>query len=261
MDVLKKVEELKRRIAELQSGGTAVSGAALPVTPGKQQFPLDFVESDNIHEIETGIRETLTGITLAKGALCKALANIDKKKLYTQVNSRSFLEYLEMARIPLNYKTAKEYAKIGDTMLRYNEELFSVNFREEDGLKKLVYLDKALDKCGEDRDLVFEKIKGSSLRDFQQWIQTLDADENGEAGDSSGAEESSFPTVDESGRPSPGVYLQNNSVYIETGTGRREEIIVTRPEQMGIDPHSPKWVRFLDELQELLKTYFQDGAE
>ncbi len=247
MDVLKRVEELKRKIEELQSGSAERS---LPPAPAKNEFSLDFVESENIHEIETGIRETLSGIALSKAALCKALANIDTKKLYKQVQAGSFLEYLEMARIPLNYKTAKEYAKIGDTMLRFREELTSVDFREEDGLKKLVYLDKALDKCGEDREAVFEKVKESSLRDFQQWIRELEEEEQ---------EESGCQTIDETGRPRPDIRLRNNSVFLETGPGKREEIIVTRPGQMGIDPDSPNWARFLEQLRELLTTFIQDN--
>jgi hypothetical protein len=248
MDALKRVEELKRKIEELQSGSAE---SALPAAAGKNEFSLDFVESENIHEIETGIRETLSGIALSKAALCKALANIDTKKLYKQVKAGNFLEYLEMARIPLNYKTAKEYAKIGDTMLRFREELTSVDFREEDGLKKLVYLDKALDKCGEDREVVFEKVKESSLRDFQQWIRELEEEEQ---------EESTCHTIDETGRPRPDIRLRNNSVFLETGPGKREEIIVTRPAEMGIDPDSPKWAGFLEQLRELLITFIQDNG-
>jgi hypothetical protein len=257
MDVLKRVEELKRKIEELQSGSAE---SALPAATAKNEFSLDFVESENIHEIETGIRETLAGIALSKAALCKALANIDTKKLYKQVQAGSFLEYLEMARIPLNYKTAKEYAKIGDTMLRFREELTSVNFREEDGLKKLVYLDKALDKCGEDREAVFEKVKESSLRDFQQWIRELEEEGREQEQEQEQEQaESTCHTIDETGRPRPDIRLRNNSVFLETGPGNREEIIVTRPGQMGIDPDSPKWAGFLEQIREMLITFIQDN--
>ena len=237
MDVLKRVEELKKKIAELQSGG--YEGSPPPVAGPNKNFPLDFIESDNIHEVETGIRETLAGIALSKAALCKALANIVTKKLYTQVEARSFFEYLEMGRIPLNYKTAKEYAKIGDAMLRYNDELESVHFKEEDGLKKLVYLEKALDRCEADRELVFEKIKENSLREFQHWIKEL-----GRGGE------------DAEGRQWPKVYLQGNSVFIERVPGRKQEFITTRPAELGIDPESREWAGFMEELQKLLNTYF-----
>lgn len=254
MDVLKKVEELKRKIEELQS---AQHQNLLLSIPGKKEFSLDFVESENIIEIETGIRETLTGIALSKAALCKALANIDKKKLYKQVHAGSFLEYLDMARIPLNYKTAKEYAKIGDTMHRHESELTEIDFREEDGLKKLVYLDKALERCTEEgeRVEVFEKMKESSLRDFQSWINEIGRREE------EPEEEESFHTVDEEGRPRPKVYLQGNSVFVETGPSSKEEVIVTKPREAGIDPASPEWTRFLDRLQELLELYFNGPRE
>lgn len=253
MDVLQKVEELKKKIEELQQG--AREGALAVPSKGKH-FSLDFVESEDIREIESGIRETLSGITLSKAALCKALANIDKKRLYTQVGAKNFMEYLEMARIPINYKTAKEYAKIGDTMLRYDSELTSVDFREEDGLKKLVYLDKALEQCSEDRETVFQKVKESSLRDFQQWIKEMGETEAEEDGPIEGDETSL--TVDQSGRPLPELFFKGNTLCKKTGPRSFAEMIVVKPEEFGFDYESREWKYFLRKIQELAESLYRE---
>jgi len=254
-ELLSKVEELNKKIIELQN----VSVNRNTGIARSRRISLDFTESDNIHEIEAGIRDTMDGIILSKAALCKALANIDKKRLYTQVRAGNFMEYLDMARIPINYKTAKEYAKIGDTMIRYDKELTSVDFSEEDGLKKLVYLDKALDQCPDDPEMVFQKVKESSLRDFQHWIQELK--EEKQMQDETQVHE--HHTVDQSGMPYAEFILEGNTIFIKTGPAGNAEVIITKPENIGIDPHNDRWKVFVIKLQELITEFYlkRDGDE
>lgn len=185
-ELLHKIRELNDKIEQLsrneddsftkeQSTITrATAGAAQPQTSPfslvqTEMFSLDFINSEKLEEIEAGIKETIRGVELSKAAVCKSLANIDKKKLYKQIGFDSFLQYLGAERLPLNYKTAKEYVKIGDVLLRHEEELLTVDFQEENGLKKLMYLDRALQKHNSNPKQVFKNVKECSLRDFKAY--------------------------------------------------------------------------------------------
>jgi hypothetical protein len=162
--LLEKLNELNAKLGKLHKTG-GVYGTDSAIEP----VSLDFINSDNLQEIERGIRHTIQGVVLSKAAVCKSLANIDRKKLYRQAGADNFMQYLEEERIPIKYKTAKEYAKIGDVLIRHEEELDTVDFTEEDGLKKLMYLDRALEQTEEDREQVYQKVKEYSLRDFKQF--------------------------------------------------------------------------------------------
>jgi len=164
-NLLEKVNDLNRKISHLsvQKTGTGTGEEISRIVS------LDFIESDKIEEIEKGIRATVKGVVMSRAAVCKSLANIDRKRLYTQVGYTSFLQYLQAQRVPIKYKTAKEYAKIGDTLIRYEVNLRNVEFNEEEGLKKLIFLDKALKNHSSQKDQVFRKVKESSLRDFQRY--------------------------------------------------------------------------------------------
>ncbi len=253
-EVLKRIEELNRKIAELGHAGDTKD---LRVVKGQTDFSLDYLDSNNLYEIERGIQETMDGLVLSKVVLCKALANIDRKKLYTQVGAGNFHEYLQLERIPLNYKTAKEYAKIGDTLIRHASELEAVDFHEEDGLKKMVYLDKALDTCNAEREEIFQKVKESSLRDFQRWITTMKR-----------VEERLFDeteTVDQEGVPSVDFFWQEGTLYEHTTAGGGKPVCTLYPHHFTLNL-SPEEIRYckqrLKELAtELLTQFYRDRIE
>lgn len=179
--LLEKLNELNAKLGKLhKSGGVYGTGGT---DSAIEPVSLDFINSDNLQEIERGIRHTIQGVVLSKAAVCKSLANIDRKKLYRQAGADNFMQYLEAERIPIKYKTAKEYAKIGDVLMRHEEELDTVDFTEEDGLKKLMYLDRALEQTEEDRDQVYQKVKEYSLRDFKQFaLHTVHDEEDQKPG-------------------------------------------------------------------------------
>ena len=208
-NLLNRVKDLNARISHL-SVNTGQSGKA---AAAPRLVSLDFIHSDNLEEIEKGIRETVSGVVMSRAAVCKSLANIDKKRLYVQAGHGSFLQYLKAQRIPIKYKTAKEYAKIGDTLMRYEENLKNVCFNEEEGLKKLIFLDKALRNHAEEAEQVFKKVTESSLREFQRYAEYV--------GDQ---QEETVPAVE----------IQGLSLFRRLDNGEQVEILrITDPELTG----------------------------
>ena len=248
--LVSRIDELNRRIADLKRKDSPLMTVRAALTEkDPARISLDYIESEDLSEIEKGIRETLDGITLSKAALCKALANIDHKRLYTQAGAESFLEYLELERLPVNYKTAKEYAKIGGMLILHSEDLENIAFREEDGLKKLVYLDKALANHMEHPEEVFDRVKHASLREFQRYAREDESSrEDGE-------------TITESGRPYVDLYVDGSSIRKRTGLNTAREAVrvdfeVLRPEASGEERN-----RFLDELADLVRKFLSSGEK
>ena len=252
--VVRRLEELNGRIADLKRKDSPLMAVRSALT-GKDpaRVSLDYIDSEELYEIEKGIRETLDGITLSKAALCKALANIDRKRLYTQAGAESFLEYLELERLPVNYKTAKEYAKIGGMLIRHSEDLENIAFREEDGLKKLVYLDKALANHGEHREEVFDKVKHSSLREFQRFAREGEEDDVPARADAE--------TITESGKSYIDLFVDGSIIRKRTGLNTDREVIrvdlgVLRPDATGKERNE-----FLDELINLARDFSSSGEK
>ena len=129
------------------------------------------LDSENLSEIERRANETIKGIVKSKMSLCIALANIKRKELYRQAGILSFKAYLAERRIRINRQTAYEYAKIGEILLKYQQDLRSVDFREEDGLKKLLLLDSAVNENCARKEFLFRKLKESSYREYQKFIE------------------------------------------------------------------------------------------
>lgn len=212
----------------------------------KARFSLDFIDSERLQEIESGIKETVRGVVLSKVAVCKALANIDKKNLYIQEGYENFMQYLSAERIPLKYKTAKEYAKIGDTIVRHEERLREVDFHEEDGLKKLIFLDTALKNHKGDPGQVYKKVKELSLRDFQKFagrakpVQPMLTEEQflaAEGGDFT------FEAADA-------------TIYRCSGNGRRVAVLKVIDPQIGSWKDGTSFPEFLERLRRITEEYY-----
>ena len=169
LDLRAKVDNRNMKIDHLKEVNRKFAEQHTMLKEKEGRFSLDFIHSSDLEEIEKGIQETVEGVMLSRAAICKSLANIDTKKLYHQAGCRSFMEYLKEERIPIKYKTAKEYAKIGDTLMRHADGLAEVDFKEEDGLKKLIFLDKAMRNLQENPRQVYKKIKEYSLREFRSY--------------------------------------------------------------------------------------------
>ena len=78
-----------------------------------------FSNLDRLNALERRIVESVQKITMTKLEVCIALAKISLNKLYLESGVSSFKEYLKANRIPIHYRTAHDYAKIGEVYLKH----------------------------------------------------------------------------------------------------------------------------------------------
>ena len=151
-----------------KAGGTLVESGATALEPST--VSLDFWQADKLQIIEKGIRGALAGEALSRAAICRALHRIQSEQLYKQSGLPSFQEYLKANRLPFPKSTASEYAKIGRALTDHDRELQEIDFEDAGGLKKLLYLETALQQA-EDPEEVYTRLKKDSLRDFIGHLQ------------------------------------------------------------------------------------------
>jgi hypothetical protein len=123
-------------------------------------------QKNELEKIEQSINKCVRQIVFSKLVICVSLAQIYDDALYRKDNFRTFKQYLASGRINLPTSTASEYAKIGRVYLQYREELDRIDFREEDGLKKLLILEKAISQFP--KEAVFSELKQMSYRTFKR---------------------------------------------------------------------------------------------
>lgn len=143
-------------------------GKPVDLTPAPE-VSLNYAGSDDLKTIERGIRETVRGQVLSVMAICKALHRIQAEELYRQAGLSTFGEYLDSRRIPVPKSTGSEYAKIGKALTEHADQLSRVDFTEADGLKKLLFLDQAIQNGGEKDALV--RLGKDSFRDFRAFAK------------------------------------------------------------------------------------------
>jgi len=132
---------------------------------------LDYTNSDDAMEIDSGIRETIKGVRVSILAMGLGLAKLKRKGLYVDLNYRSMNDYLEKLcdDMQIDRTTAHNWLWIGEAYSKYRKELEKVEFTEEDGLTKLPYMDRALE-IHEKRE-VFRNVKTMSLRQFKEYAK------------------------------------------------------------------------------------------
>ena len=134
-------------------------------------YSLDFISSEDLEEIEDGIRETLRGVDTANLAIAITIAKIDQLALYAQSGCKSYLEYLDTAedRLNMSRQTISDYKRIGETYLQYKSKLQEAGFQEEGNLHKLRYLRLAL--SNHRASDVFKRIVSLSFRKFLDYAR------------------------------------------------------------------------------------------
>ena len=97
------------------------------------------------------------------------------KKIFLELNYRNLTTYIEdLAKSTKNDRgNVFNLLKIGETYLKYREELEKIGFTSSDGTSKLPYLERALAK-GEKKE-VFDNLKNMTLRKFKAYTKSSDA--------------------------------------------------------------------------------------
>lgn len=170
-------------------------------------------EIGNLLEIEQNINAVIREFRNAKKKLCLLLAEIKMQKLYKQIDKQSFRKYVLSRRLKISYNTALEYAAIGEVLVKYESQLKEANFSEDDGLKKLLLLEKALSK--HEPAEVFKRIKDDSFKAFEKFSKPARA---GIIPDSLKPENQDSPR--KQGKEDSGngqwIFEENGKLYMET---------------------------------------------
>ena len=132
----------------------------------EQSVPLDYANSDDAAEIDTGIRDTIKGIRLSILAMGLGLAKIKSKGLFTDLGCRNMAEYIERLSddTKMDRSSIANWLNIGEAYTKYREELLEIGFSDSDGPTKLPYLERALAR--RQKQEVFDSIKNMSVREF-----------------------------------------------------------------------------------------------
>ena len=125
------------------------------------------METKDLSAIEENINKAVREMQNTKRRLFILLAQIKVDRLYEQAGFGSFKEYVTSKRLKISYNTALEYSRMGEILLKYKEQLERVDFCEEDGFKKLLFLDQALNNHKPEE--VFKKIKEDSFKSFSRY--------------------------------------------------------------------------------------------
>jgi hypothetical protein len=132
---------------------------------------LDYVNSDDAAEIDTGIRETIKGIRLSILAMGVGLAKIKSRGLYADLRYHSMNKYIEaLCEETQMYRSSiHNWLYIGEAYLNYRKDLERIGFSEADGPTKLPYVERAL-AIYQKKD-VFKAVKEMSLREFRAFAR------------------------------------------------------------------------------------------
>ena len=131
------------------------------------------LDSQNLSpvEIDRGIRETIRGLGLSVLAIGLALVRVKAEKIFLELNFRNLTAYIEDLARESKYDRATVFCwlKIGETWLKYREELQDMGYNEGNCPTKLAFLEKALEK--RPRDEVFDNLLIMSFRDFRAYAR------------------------------------------------------------------------------------------
>ena len=136
--------------------------SVVPQKPARQRTPFS---NGNLEELESAINNAARSIIQSKLVICMALAAIQDNALYRQIGFPTFQAYANSGRLQIPKSTASEYAQIGRIYREYASDLAHIEFSEDDGLKKLLLLKKALTRASKAE--VLGKLKCLTYRSFR----------------------------------------------------------------------------------------------
>jgi hypothetical protein len=132
-------------------------------------FSLDYANSDNAAEIDTGIRDTIKGVRLSILVMGMGLAKLKARGLYVDLRYHSMNDYLEKLcdDMQIDKTTVYSWLHIGEAYIKYRKELEKIKFSDEDGPTKLLFVDRALEY--HEKKEVLRNVKEMSYREFKDF--------------------------------------------------------------------------------------------
>jgi hypothetical protein len=137
-------------------------------------FPV-YAVSGNAEEIHKGIRDTISGIRLSILAMGIGLAKMKANHLYLDLGCDTMGRYIQRLcdETKMDRSSIFNWLCIGESYLKYKNDLETVGFNDGDGPTKLPYLERALKK-NQKRE-VFSNIKRMSVREFEMFSKGVAA--------------------------------------------------------------------------------------
>ena len=131
---------------------------------------LGYAYSNLAVEIDKDIRETIKRGRVSILAIGLGLAKINEKGLYLDLNCSSMSQYVGKLcdDTKISRSTIFNWLSIGETYIKYKDELEKISYNDSDGPTKLPFIERAL-KTKQKQD-VFRNIKKMSVRDFKTWV-------------------------------------------------------------------------------------------
>lgn len=141
------------------------------LTKMAREYSLDFLDSDDLSEIEEGIRQTQQGIVHANLAVAIALARIERSALYTQAGYTYFRDYLKDSdnRLQMPRQTMHDYLRIGQVFLDHQHGLITAGFDRNGPMHNLRYLPAAIEH--HDPQQAYRNCARMSFREFKRFAR------------------------------------------------------------------------------------------
>ena len=137
----------------------------------ERTLPLDYADSDNAAEIDSGIRDTIKGIRLSILAMGLGLAKIKSLGLHADLGFKTMTGYIKRLcnDTQMDRSNIFNWLSIGEAYVKYRDELETIGFNDSDGPTKLYFLDRAL--LARQKQEVFDNIKDMSVREFASFAK------------------------------------------------------------------------------------------
>ena len=133
---------------------------------------LDFASSDDPLVLDRGVRDTIRGVGLSILTIGLTLARIKSEKLFSALGYKNITAYIEGLSKDTKSDRGNVFSwlKIGETYIKYRDDLEKIGFSNGDGPTKLPYLERALENGPKQE--VFDKLMLMSLRQFRAYARS-----------------------------------------------------------------------------------------
>ena len=123
-------------------------------------------------KLDRDIRDTIRGVGLSILSIALGLAKIKREKLFTALGFKNITAYIEdLAKSTKNDRgNIFSWLKIGETYIKYHDDLEKIGYTEGDSPSKLAYLEKALAHAPKEE--VYDKLLTMTYRKFKAFAKS-----------------------------------------------------------------------------------------